>query len=346
MASHFRLAAEWSPQSAVILTWPHVYSDWRSTIDDIETTYVSLVKAISQREKLIISCWDDQHRDRVKTLLKKHCIPLTAVSLFVVRTNDTWVRDNGPLAVNDESGNVVLLDFTFNGWGGKYPARLDNQLTRRLHYAEAFSGIRLETVDLVLEGGSIDVDGHGTLLTTKQCLLSPTRNPQCDQAQLERKLNALLGVNRFLWLKHGALEGDDTDGHVDMLARFCDPNTICHAACPDPADQHYGSLQAMAEELGAFRDWRGQPYRLVPLPWPNAKYDDEGRRLPATYANFLIINGAVLVPTYNDPADDNALRCLQQCFPARKIIGIPSLALVKQNGGLHCATMQLPRGVV
>ncbi|MFL6647021.1 MAG: agmatine/peptidylarginine deiminase, partial [Sulfurifustaceae bacterium] len=239
----------------------------------------------------------------------------------------------------------LLLDFQFNGWGGKYAHDLDNLITRRLHEGDAFGSTSLETIDLILEGGAVEVDGSGTLLTTSRCLLAPTRNPRLAREAIEQELRDWLGLNRILWLEHGALEGDDTDSHIDTLARFCDARTIAYVTCDDPSDTHYRELKAMEAELKAFRAADGSPYRLVPLPWPRAQYDED-RRLPATYANFLIINGAVLVPTYRDPADAVALRRLGECFPGREIVGIDCLPAIAQNGSLHCLTMQLPEGVL
>jgi agmatine deiminase len=209
-----------------------------------------------------------------------------------------------------------------------------------------FGQTALQRVDIILEGGSIDVDGSGTLMTTRQCLLAPSRNPDLCREKLEARIKELLGVTRFLWLQHGYLIGDDTDSHIDTLARFCDKHTIAYVACDDAKDVHYAELKVMEEELRQFRAINDKPYRLIPLPWPKTKVDDQGQRLPATYANFLIINGAVLVPTYDDPADEKAIDCIQACFPDREIIGIPSTALIQQFGSLHCVTMQLPAGVI
>ena len=235
-----------------------------------------------------------------------------------------------------------MLDFGFNGWGEKYGYELDNQITRRLYALDSFGQAPMQTVNLILEGGSIEVDGSGTLLTTARCLLAPTRNPGLTREQLEQQLKELLGITRILWLHHGYLAGDDTDSHIDTLARFCDRNTIAYMSCDDPADEHYAELKAMEKELKAFRAADGQSYRLVALPWPRAKLDEDGNRLPATYANFLVVNGAVLAPTYEDPADDTALARLKECFPDREIVPVNCLPLIYQFGSLHCVTMQLP----
>jgi agmatine deiminase len=247
--------------------------------------------------------------------------------------------------VYQEGALPTLVDFTFNGWGGKFPAELDNQLTRRLHASGAFGDIDCRRINWVLEGGAIESDGQGTILTTRRCLLAETRNPGLTQEQIELLLRDRLGAQRVLWLEHGDLEGDDTDGHIDMLARFCDVNTIAYTACDDPSDSHYADLKAMEAELQALRSLRGEPYRLLPLPWPQPAYADDGHRLPLSYANFLIVNGGVIVPTYDDAADEKAIAMLQQAFPDREVIGVPALAIIIQHGSLHCVSMQLPAGV-
>lgn len=339
------LPAEWAPQSGVMLTWPHPHGDWRPWLEQVEPVFIAIAREIARRETLLITCYDAAHRAHVATRLRDANVDPARTLLQVCVNDDTWARDHGPITVV-EDGRPRLLDFIFNGWGGKFPAEHDNALTRTLHSADAFGSTTLESIDLVLEGGSIETDGLGTLLTTRRCLLAPTRNPDLDQAGIEARLHEQLGVVRFLWLVHGYLAGDDTDSHIDTLARFCDPRTIAYVHCDDPDDEHHAELTAMARELQSFADASGQPYRLVPLPWPAAKYAEDGRRLPATYANFLIINDAVLVPTYRDPADEEALRVLGQCFPDREIIGIDCRTLIEQYGSLHCVTMQLPEGVL
>ena len=339
------LPAEWEPQDGVLLTWPHAHSDWAPLLPEVEPVFIEIARQIALREQLIISCYHDAHVDHVRRRLEQAGVNLKRAQLYIVPSNDTWVRDHGPVTVYNN--NVpTLLDFTFNGWGGKFKADLDNQVTRHLHSLGAFAATPLQTVDMVLEGGGIETDGIGTLLTTESCLLSPQRNPHLDKQQIEERLKTLFGIERVLWLKHGQLAGDDTDGHIDTLARFCDEQTITYVACDDPRDEHYVELQAMQAELKAHRTREGKPYRLVPLPWPQAKFSDDGNRLPASYANFLIINNAVLVPTYDDAADAEVLVRLRTCFPDREVIDIPCLPLIKQYGSLHCVTMQLPAGVL
>lgn len=340
------LPAEWARQDAVLLTWPHPRSDWRPWLAEVEATFVAMARAITERERLIVSCFDRDHRVHVDGVLRGAGVPPERVALFIAPSNDVWVRDHGPITVVADDGVPRLLDFRFNGWGRKYPHDLDNAITQTLHQAGAFGETRIEPVDLILEGGSIESDGEGTLLTTTHCLLSPERNPTYDCRGLEAAFARQFGIRRVLWLKHGHLSGDDTDGHIDTLARFCDPRTIAYVACDDPSDSDYDELAAMAAQLRSFQTADGRPYRLIPLPLPSPKYDAEGERLPATYANFLIINGAVLVPTYDDPADAVALERLAECFPDRELVAIDALPLIRQYGSIHCATMQLPAGVL
>ncbi|MAT64376.1 MAG: agmatine deiminase [Gammaproteobacteria bacterium] len=339
------LPPEWAPQDAVMLTWPHHHGDWAAHIDEVDALFARLACEIAQRETALIACHDDEHRAHVADLLMHSCADLNRVELYVAASNDSWARDHGPITVQ-RSGRPVLLDFNFNGWGGKYPAELDNRLTARLAEAGAFGDTPREPIDLVLEGGSIEVDGAGSLLTTVSCLLSPGRNPGLDRFELEQRLRRHLGVERILWLEHGVLEGDDTDGHIDTLARFCNEHTIAHVQCEDPADPHYVPLQAMQRELEALRRPDGKPYTLIPLPLPAPIRDDEGRRLPATYANFLILNQAVLVPVYGDPQDALACDRLAAAFPERELVALDCRPLIRQYGSLHCVTMQLPRGVL
>lgn len=342
----YRLPPEWAPQSGVMLTWPHAASDWGARLPEVEPVFVAIARAVCRYEKLVVACMDASHRAHVRDLLQDAGVPPGRYHLHLAPSNDTWARDHGPITVATSEGQPRLLDFQFNGWGGKYPSELDNDVTLRLHEDGAFDETPLETIDFVLEGGSIEVDGRGTLLTTARCLLAPTRNPTLTPAHIEARLRAALGVERILWLQHGYLAGDDTDSHIDTLARFCDEHTIAYVACPDAEDEHYADLQQMESELAQMCDRDGAPYRLVPLPWPQARYDETQRRLPATYANFLIVNGAVLLPVYDDPADPVAIERLAACFPGRDIVPIPCLPLIRQYGSLHCVTMQLPRGVL
>ena len=338
------LPAEWAPQDAILLTWPHAASDWRPWLDQVDRTFAALAAVISRYETVLINCHDSKHSQHVRSLLAAAGANLERCRHYIVLSNDVWARDHSPITVY-RVGCPVLLDFRFNGWGGKYSCALDDRITTRLHALGAFGATSHEPVDLILEGGSIETDGQGTLLTTAGCLLNPNRNG-LDQASLEQRLRETLGISRFLWLRHGHLAGDDTDSHIDTLARFSDSRTILYQGCTDPADPHFEPLRAMTEELQEFRTANGEPYRLIELPLPAARYDAEGQRLPAGYANFLILNGAVLMPTYDDPLDGVALERLRDCFPGREVIGIPCATLIRHYGSLHCVTMQLPAGVI
>lgn len=343
--THF-LPPEWAEQSGVMLTWPHRESYWADTLDAIDAVFVETALQVSLRQKLLITCLDKNHELHIRTLLKKVGVDMHQVKTQVMRADDIWVRDHGPITVFKDQ-QPLLLDFTFTGWGYKYPAENDNKLTRHLHAQQAFGHTPIKTIEMALEGGGIEVDGHGTLLVTESCILSKKRNPTLTAEEIVQCLKDSFGVTRILWLKEGGLEGDDTDGHIDTLARFVNPHTICYVACDDESDSHYAPLKAMEKELQDFHDFQGQPYHLIPLPWPKARYADfDGRRLPVTYANFLIINDAVLMPTYDDPADEEALITLSECFPDRQIVAIPSMPVVQWYGSLHCMTMQLPSGVL
>lgn len=337
-----RFPAEWEEQDGVLLAWPHTGSDWAPLLAEVEPVFARLALEISRRERVLIVA---PQATPVHAALAAKGVDLGRVKIVELPTNDTWSRDFGPLTVY-EDGRPVLLDFGFNGWGLKFSCDQDNQVTRRLAGYGVWGEAACRTVGLVFEGGSIESDGCGTLLTTAECLLGPNRNPHLDRQAIESELLALLGGEQLLWLQSGYLAGDDTDAHIDTLARLCPDDTIVYVTCDDPADEHYPALRQMADELRAFRTRAGQLFRLLALPWPQAKYDQAGERLPATYANYLVINGAVLVPTYGDPADDCALAVIGAAFPGREVVGIDCSPLIFQHGSLHCVTMQLPKGVL
>lgn len=341
-----RLPAEWERQSGVMLTWPHPQGDWGERLPAVHAAFVALASAIARFEPLLITCFDAAHQQQVVADLRAAKADLARIVFVLAPSNDVWARDHGPITVYQEGSLAVLLDFSFNGWGGKFPADADNLLTRRLQAAGAFGPVDCRRINWVLEGGSIDSDGQGSILTTRACLLAPNRNPGISEREVEIQLRDRLGAQRVLWLAHGALEGDDTDSHVDMLARFADPATIVYQSCDDPADSHYGELAAMRAELEDFRTLAGEPYRLLALPWPRARHDaEDGHRLPLSYANFLIVNGGVIVPQYDDPADAGALAVLREAFPEREVVGTPAMPLIVQHGSVHCVSMQLPAGV-
>ncbi len=333
-----RLPAEWEPVQSVLLTWPHLHGDWADSFTAIHNCYLDIVTAISPRARIIISAADAALADKIR-----NDIGMTEnVSIYTVASDDTWVRDHGPICIYEDT-QAVLLDFIFNGWGNKYPSANDNLITQSLYNAGAFPGYDYEQIDFVLEGGSIDTDGQGTLLTTKSCLLAESRNPGLTQAQVESELKKRFGVKRILWLENSELAGDDTDGHIDMLARFADPQTITYTACDNEDDPNYLPLQRMKLELENLRQNNGERYNLLPLVMPEPIYNDKGEQLPASYSNFLIVNDAVLLPTYGVEADKQAIRVLTDCFPKHQIIGVACRALIEQFGSLHCATMQLPQ---
>ena len=304
-----RMPAEWEPQSMVQLTWPHKDTDWAPILSEITAVYEEMAREIRKREPLLIV--DD------------------------ILHNDTWARDHGFITVEEDSV-LFLLDFCFNGWGEKFEATLDNQINRHLFDQGLVKGIYEDHLDFVLEGGSIESDGKGTIFTTKCCLMAPHRNQPLSQQEIEDKLKAYLGAERIVWLNHGSLIGDDTDGHIDTLVRICPNDTLLYIG----GDEDHPDLVEMEKELQALRTMDGNPYRLLKLPLPRPIYDGEDR-LPATYANYLVINGAVLVPTYAQPdLDAEAMRIIGEAFPDREIVGIDCRAVIKQHGSLHCCTMQ------
>lgn len=337
-----RLPAEWEIQDGVLLAWPHEASDWAEMLDEVQPVFVEIIRQITRFERVVLTA--PQPASAIAVLTSAG-VDLQNVTVCEIPSNDTWARDFGPITVIFNN-KPVLLDFGFNGWGLKFPANHDNLISKRLK-EQAILKPNLNTIGLVFEGGSIESDGLGTILTTAECLLSPNRNPQLSKSEVEQALASLIGARRILWLNHGWLAGDDTDSHIDTLARICPDNTIVYQACDKPLDEHYETLKLMEEELKSFRAPDGSPYKLTPLPWPTARFDQDAHRLPATYANFLVINGAVLVPTYRDPENDQrALELIGCAFPGRQAIGIDCLPLLEQHGSLHCVTMQLPQGVL
>lgn len=337
-----RLPAEWEEQDAVLLAWPHEATDWKPFLRPVQETFAHIMAHASHHARVVLLTTSPEE---VRRFLH-HTDAIEDRILFVpLITNDTWARDFGPITVY-ENRHPVLMDFQFNGWGGKFRADMDNAASRGIKDHGVFGANHLRHVHLILEGGAIESDGHGTLLTTRSCLMNPNRNPHLTAADLEHALRQFLGAERILWIENGYLDGDDTDGHVDMLARFAPHDTIVHVACNNPQDPHYHAFAAMEEELRAFQTAAGTAYRLLPLPWPDPRHAPDGHRLPASYANYLILNGCVLVPTYNDPQDKAALAVIGKAYPGRRIIGIDCSSLILQHGSLHCVTMQLPKGVL
>lgn len=366
--SQIRLKAEWEKQKAILLSFPHANSDWASHINEARTCFVEIIKAITQFEKVII-CLDTHDLQGFEFLQKAFGSDFTtnihafsslklseAITIAFVPTNDTWARDFGVISLTSQSPKKppknILLNFCFNGWGLKYSANFDNQINTHLKKMKILKDT-MRTVDFVLEGGSIDTDGAGTLLTTSACLLEPNRNPSLSKSQIQSNLKKTLGINRVLWVDFGYLRGDDTDSHIDMLARFVDRQTIAYVGCDDTNDEHYEELAKMQSQLKSFRQKNGKPYKLIRLPFVSAIYEashsdndassDEKKaeRLPASYANFLFVNGGLLVPTYEDKNDKKAIEILSNALPHLRVVGVNARTLIKWHGSLHCITMQI-----
>lgn len=383
MSTTVRFPAEWEPQSAVLIAWPHPETDWGPRLVDVEETYIALVVAITAFQDAVICVADDDLQTYAEARLRSARVDMDRVRFVTVEYDDTWLRDSGPITLKCETGHpgaarttpvrhmseqasaestgadsraahpcaatsttadgFLQLDFRFTGWGGKFEASRDDRLVEALTAQGVFANATREQIDFALEGGGIETDGAGTLLTTWKCLHE--RHPDASREELTTKLATWLRQDRVLWLDHGYLEGDDTDAHIDTLARFAAEDAIVYQGCDDVSDTHYPELQAMAGELAALRTRDGKPYRLFALPWAKPIFDD-GRRLAASYANFLIVNGAVLMPSYGDPADARAQEVMAEAFPGREIVPVPCRPLIWQNGSLHCITMQLPEGVL
>ncbi len=323
---------EWSRQSAVLMAFPHEGTDWADDLRGALSPFIRIASTVAYGQPLILLC------DDAKKTKELFC-DTRNITFVELPTNDTWARDFGPITLC-VGGRRRFLDFTFNGWGEKFPGDLDDAVTSKLVKMGILRG-EYEKVDFILEGGSIESDGCGTLLTTSRCLLNPNRNPAMNKERIEEFLKEKLCIERILWLDHGELKGDDTDAHIDTLARFVDEKSIVYVSCDDESDSHYEELRRMEEQLKGFRTAAGEPYRLIPLPMPSPKYK-EGRRLPATYANFLITNRSVLLPVYGDDKDEEAKEIFRSLFPGREVVPINSLKLIEQGGSIHCLTMQIP----
>lgn len=343
MPNHITFPAEWHSQDAILITWPHKMSAWQPTLPSVRETYIDLTSTLSHHQDIIIQLHTSIDLENLLVDLAKVDTNLSRCHFVRINSNDTWARDHGPISVT-KNGRPHLLDFKFNGWGNKFESHLDNNLNQQMRPLNIFPSI--ERVDWVFEGGSIESDGQGTLLTTTQCLLNTNRNGTISRKQVEQKLAQFFGSTNILWLTHGELAGDDTDAHIDTLARFAPNDAIIYQGCRDDSDEHYSGLNAMKKELESFRNRQDQPYRLYELPLPKPKYAADGHRLPATYANFLITNKLVLVPTYEDPSDEIALNIIRSAFPDHSVTGIPSSPLIEEHGSLHCITMQLSKGTV
>ena len=329
-----RLPAEWEEQEFVQIVFPHKDTDWNDYLDEAISTFVNIVNTIRKYQKCLVVA---KNLIYIKSLFqnKKNLI-------FVkIDSDDTWSRDFGGITV-EHNKDLVVLDFKFNAWGKKFSYKLDDQITKQLKLKGLLKLYKHNSIPFVLEGGAIESNGAGIILTTSKCLMEKNRNPHLTQNTIEKKLIEYLGAQKVLWLNSGYLEGDDTDSHIDTLARFVSVDTIVYQSCDDQNDIHYEELKKMENELLNFKQLNGNKFKIVSLPWIEAKYDGTDR-LPATYANFLIINNAVLVPVYGDKNDDNALEIFKKLFPKRDIVGIDCQTLIRQHGSLHCVTMQYPK---
>lgn len=358
----FALPAEWEPQSAIMLTWPHGGTDWKPYLRQITNTYLQLADIITRYEDLLVvtPILESTQRMLAEKLSEGQ---MNRVHLYEMDTNDTWARDHGPISMvsrgrhNSHVIPIHLLDFKFNGWGEKFDWKKDNAINLQLYYQGAFNAALENHQGFVLEGGSIESDGRGTLFTTSQCLLAPHRNQPLTRENIDSLLRNFFQVRNVVWLDHGNLVGDDTDGHIDTIVRVAPRDTLLYVGCDDEEDEQYEDFQALEKQLQKLFTYEGYPYRLLKLPMPDAIYDEgdrlttdrnsKGDRLPATYANFLILNGAVIYPTYNQPEkDEEAKRQIQLAFPDRDVIGVDSLTIIRQHGSIHCLTMQLPEGAI
>jgi len=328
------LPAEWQKQRAVLMAFPHKNSDWNNNLQSALIPFIRTAQAIAYKEPVYIIC------DKKEDIADLFCSTRN-MSFIEIETNDTWIRDYGYISVVDE-GEVKLLDFKFDGWGGKFEATLDNAVNKTL-YKKGYMGITpLKSIDFVLEGGSIESDGLGTIMTTSACLCNKNRNGGLGKDEVEEKLAEYLGAKRVLWLDYGYLSGDDTDSHIDTLARFVSEDTIMYVQYLDKNDEHYLELKKMEEQLKGFRTFEDKKYNLIPLPMVSAKFDEVGSRLPATYANFLITNRALVYPTYSVKEDRVVHEIFKAFFVDREIIPVECSRLIEEGGSLHCSTMQIP----
>lgn len=336
--SQYTLPAEWEKQSYIQLTWPHAETDWADMLEEVEDCFYHLAENIATRQPLLLIAPGFPQRLQDAPFIQN-------ITFVPCQTNDTWARDHGFITLLNAEKKACLLDFQFNGWGMKFASAHDNQINKQLYKQGVVKGEYRSHLDFVLEGGSIESDGKGTLFTTSPCLLAPNRNETLTQEAIEKSLKESLGMERVLWIEYGYLAGDDTDSHIDTLVRVCPNDTLLYVQCTDPEDEHYEELKKMEEQLHTLRTTDGKPYTLLPLPMADAIYY-EGERLPATYANFLIMNQAILFPTYNQPHyEEQVKKVLQTAFPHHEIVGIDCRALIKQHGSLHCVTMQYPQSV-
>lgn len=333
----FRLPAEWESADAVLLAWPHEATDWNYMLESVRRCYTDIAAAIVPHARLVIIAPDVEPARRMLAHL-----PQERIIYVTCPTNDTWARDFGPLSLCAADGSWLVADYRFNGWGLKFAACEDNCVTPRLK-TKGLIGADVECrQNFVLEGGGIESDGKGTLMTTARCQLSPNRNPWMSEDQIKDCLVEAFGAESIIWLRHGYLAGDDTDSHIDTLARFAPHDAIVYVGCDDPDDEHYSELQAMKAELQQAVTASGRSFSLFELPLPDAIYDEDGERLPATYANFLVLRDCVIMPVYGQPMKDELARRIIEVAYEREAVTVDCRPLIRQHGSLHCVTMQMP----
>ncbi|MCH5231214.1 MAG: agmatine deiminase family protein [Muribaculaceae bacterium] len=334
---------EWTPIEGVLLSLPHEATDWNYILDEAIAQYKRIVETmVDEGIHVVLLCPDRNEAEKIFDNNTSR-----RITFIEIPYNDTWTRDYGPITILKHE-ELRLLDFGFNGWGLKFAADKDNLVNRHLNEKAFFSkGIYRNETAFILEGGSIDTDGRGTILTTTRCLCSPNRNGGLTKIQADAELRQRLGAQHILFLDYGELAGDDTDSHIDTLARMAPDNIIFFTGCRNVDDPHFEELLKMRAQLSMFRNAEGEPYNLVELPLPDPIYDEEGLRLPATYANYLVTEKVLFMPTYNQPQNDSlAMLTVKIAFPEHKVVGIDCTTLIKQHGSLHCATMQLPLGTL
>jgi len=327
------MLGEWEKQRAVLMAFPHEDTDWADDLQSNLSPFIRIAQAIAYAQPVYIICKDK------KQIASLFCSTRN-MSFIEIPTNDTWIRDYGYISIK-EAGEIKLLDFRFDAWGEKFEASLDNQVNKILHQKGYLGTTPLISIDFVLEGGSIESDGNGTIMTTSACLCNLNRNGGLSKTEIEEKLKNYLSAKRILWLDNGYLAGDDTDSHIDTLARFVSEDTIMYLSCQDSQDEHYEALAKMKKQLESFRTMDNKPYKLIALPMTQAIFNEKGQRLPSTYANFLITNKALIYPSYQDEADKKAHEIFKNFFTDKEIIAINCLKLIEQGGSLHCSTMQI-----
>jgi agmatine deiminase len=337
-----RFLAEWEKQYCTLLTWPHQQSDWADRLDQIEALYVTLAKTIASHQNVAIVVFNASHQVHVAKLLSEHQVNLDACHFYTIPSNDTWIRDYGPLSVELDK-QIFWKNFDFNAWGNKYPWQLDNQITALLYPYSEFNAYELLHTHWILEGGAIETDGYHTVLMNQPAVISESRNPGYSKQTIEEKLFHDLGIQQCLWINAPSIPGDDTDGHIDNIARFINADTIVVHSIQDKKHPDFKVWKQLHHSLQGSSNIAGKPYNLVTLPQPVLNDTAQGSALPASYLNFLFINDALLLPVFDCEQDEIVIELMTNLLPERQILPVNSLALLEQGGGIHCATMQIPQ---